>query len=230
MADEISSQLLEAAILVCGRALHYKSRMRTIMLAAGVPQSMYDRYDSADAYKFTIARHVLDELTTRGVEGQKVIRRLISDLANLTKPEEKAPDQAAGRAAIAELRRLATEQRVIVDTQEFARRERAQRQQIRQKVVDTRTANLAKIRESLNKLANSNENPQSRGYELEGILVKLFSLYEISYRPSYRTAREQLDGAFEYKGLTYLVEERTHLSSRSSLAFKAARFRRSSRL
>ena len=52
----------------------------------------------------------------------------------------------------------------------------------------------------------STENHQRRGYDLERLLADLFRVFEMDYRPSYRMAHEQVDGALDYKSFTYLVE------------------------
>ncbi len=52
------------------------------------------------------------------------------------------------------------------------------------------------------------QSAQARGYSLEGLLSELFAVNEISYRPSYRTETEQIDGYFHFKGFDYLVEAR----------------------
>ena len=64
------------------------------------------------------------------------------------------------------------------------------------------------LREQFSILATSAESPQSRGYSLEDILAELFAAHELSYRPSYRTSTEQIDGSFHFKGFDYLVEAR----------------------
>jgi len=56
---------------------------------------------------YVIARHVMGELAERGEPGRKVLRRIVTELANMTKPEATALDQAAGKRAIDELMAVA---------------------------------------------------------------------------------------------------------------------------
>lgn len=49
-------------------------------------------------------------------------------------------------------------------------------------------------------------DPQPRGYELEKILPRLFMLFDIDARGSFRITGEQIDGAFSFDGTDYIVE------------------------
>lgn len=71
-----------------------------------------------------------------------------------------------------------------------------------------RTSALEAIAVRLTALVASTDGPRRRGYDLERLLADLFQAYELEYRPSYRNAHEQIDGAFDYKSFTYLVEAR----------------------
>ena len=67
---------------------------------------------------------------------------------------------------------------------------------------------MRELQQQFSTLATSTESPQSRGYDLEKILAKLFAVNEISYRTAYRTETEQIDGSFDFRGFHYLVEAR----------------------
>src|SRR5438552_15384586 len=67
---------------------------------------------------------------------------------------------------------------------------------------------MDELRRTFNGWAGTQDDPQSRGYGLEDLLAELFELHEISYRRPYRTATEQIDGHFPFKGFDYLVEAR----------------------
>jgi hypothetical protein len=47
-----------------------------------------------------------------------------------------------------------------------------------------------------------------RGYDLERLLADLFRHHDLEYRPSYRIKGEQIDGAFHFRGFTYITEAR----------------------
>ena len=67
---------------------------------------------------------------------------------------------------------------------------------------------MRELHKKFSSLVTSTESPQARGYSLEGILAELFATNELSYRPSYRTSTEQIDGSFHFQGFDYLVEAR----------------------
>jgi hypothetical protein len=49
---------------------------------------------------------------------------------------------------------------------------------------------------------------QERGYAFERFLNELFGAFQLAPRGSFRLVGEQIDGAFEFRGNTYLVEAR----------------------
>lgn len=49
---------------------------------------------------------------------------------------------------------------------------------------------------------------QARGYGLERLLRDLFALWDLDPRAAFRTAGEQVDGAFSFEGVDYLLEAR----------------------
>ena len=77
------------------------------------------------------------------------------------------------------------------------------------------------------------ENPQQRGYLLEGLLNRLFDAYSIPVVRSFRRNQggEQIDGAFKLEGWHYLVEcrWRDQLSSISDFDALAGKISRSGR-
>lgn len=208
MVEALPGEVVEAAVRVCGTAFYYKGQLKSAFVAAGVPESMYDRWAAEGSSKYVIARHVMADLASRGPSGREILVRVIIDLANMTKPDETALDQQAGRQAIAELRAVVTQRRLLVDAETADQARRRQEQARRVQRTSARQVTLATLSTRLSSLVSSTENPQKRGYELERLLADLFAAFELVYRPSYRQAREQIDGAFEYKSFAYLVEAR----------------------
>ncbi len=60
---------------------------------------------------------------------------------------------------------------------------------------------LAKELDALAKLA-----PQPRGFAFEIFLNNLFSVHKLAPRGAFRLVGEQIDGSFQFEGVTYLVE------------------------
>ena len=204
----ISAEVIEAAVQVCGTAFYYRDRVRIHFISAGTPPSLYDRFDSPESSKFVVSRHVFSELASRGASGESIIRKVLTDLANLDAPDDNATNRSAGVRAIAKLREVATAKRVFVDTESagVAERRRATEKRVQSGIA--RSTTLRELKKRLADLTRGTVSRQSRGYQLEGLLSELFTAFQLTYRPSYRIPHEQLDGAFEYKGFHYLVEAR----------------------
>lgn len=208
MSEAVPTEVVEAAVRVCGTAFYYKDPLKALFLAAGVPREMYERWAAEGDSKYVIARHVMGELASRGEGGRKVQLRIITELANMTKPDATALDQVAGKRAIAELKAVVAKRRVLVDLEQAESGRRRQVQDKRVQAGDARRERLLELSTRLGTLVASSESPQRRGYELERLLADLFAAFELTYRPSYRQSHEQVDGAFEYRSFTYLVEAR----------------------
>lgn len=70
-----------------------------------------------------------------------------------------------------------------------------------------RTVSIDQAAELKQKLRDIHQlAPQARGYAFEAFLKELFEVYNLKPRSPFRNTGEQLDGSFEYRGDTYLVE------------------------
>jgi hypothetical protein len=203
----VAYDVIEAAIDVCGKAFHYKDRLESLFLTAGVAADLYAKHSSSNEYKYVTARRVFRDLQKQSPPDYRTIRAVVTELANLRAPEDKVKDRAAGRAAIEQLKKLAQEKRVLVDTDQAEQEKRASSQNRRLEAVRRRKEELASVGREFAAL-HVMKNVQKRGYALEKLLVRLFEAYDIVYRPPYRMPREQIDGAFEFKSFHYLFEVR----------------------
>lgn len=207
MRARLPFQVREAIVEVCGKAFWLKDPLKSLMLSAGVPTELYERY--ADESKFKIARHVLAELDALGDEGWEIQRRLVTELCQLRKlPDESVPDRDAGLAALRLLKELARDQRLFVEREQTEAEQRAQHVRRQQAALAARAEKMAELRSTFESLTRAGEDPWARGYSLQDVLAELFELHEIAYRPPYRTPTEEIDGHFGFKGFDYLVEAR----------------------
>jgi hypothetical protein len=207
MEQRLPFDVREAIIAVCGRSFHYKDPFRSFMISSGVPSTMYDRF--ADESKFKIARHLLSELDGTGDQGFMIQKRILTDLCNLrTLPDENVPDRHAGLDALRRLKQLAVDQKLVVEKDKDEKASRLEELRRKQEAIASRAEKMQQLRGRFLQLSLSPDDPQSRGYSLEDILVDLFALNEITYRPPYRTQTEQIDGHFNFRGFDYLVEAR----------------------
>jgi len=65
---------------------------------------------------------------------------------------------------------------------------------------------LIKEYEEMKKMGIIKGDYQKRGYKFEKWLIKLFNLFGLKPRASYRTDLDQIDGSFELDGKEYLME------------------------
>ncbi len=209
MSNLVPSEIQKAAIDVCGSAFHYRSRVRGIFLSAGVPTAMYDRYDESSRSKYVIARQILGQLEQDGEQGAEIQLRIIEELSLLKKPDPEAPDQRAGTQAIARLREALADSHLLASGTRAVVKERVHRQEILLAAQASRAQRLRELKDKYAALHRGTAGTaQQRGYALEDLFSDLFALYEIPFRRSYRTPTEQIDGSFEFRGFTYLLEAR----------------------
>lgn len=208
--QRIPETVRNAVIRVCRDAYHWRDDIRALFIGCGVPASLYDRYDQPDRSKAKIARAVLSDLHAMGDGGATIQRRIVEELCRMDRPHADAPDQARGKAALADLKREATAQQILVAPEAAAavqRRARAEQQRRAQQLRRDRLSSLAaRFNELLRLRPRTSAERQRRGYNLEALLGDLFDTYDIEYRRPYRTAHEQLDGSFHFRGFTYIVE------------------------
>lgn len=207
MNTRLPFEIREAVVQVCGKAFWLKDPFRTFLLSCGVPAEMYDRF--ADESKYKIIRHVLAELDALGEQGFLVQRRIVTELCKLRNvPDESVPDRDAALKALKWLKELARGQKLIVEEERSAAEQKIQEARRKQAALAARAQKMEELRNRFTAMILGREKPQERGYGLEELLAELFEVHEIPYRRPYRTATEQIDGHFEFKGFDYLVEAR----------------------
>jgi len=173
------------------------------------------------APKRYIAQLVIQDLGAAGESGDRVLATMITGLTQMSFPD--ATD--SGKEAIEALRakRKSDSQ---VRAEERAEREReaaeAKRTQERQReaVRSAKTAQRDALRERFTGLM-AETNAQSRGYLFETFLNDLFVFEGLDPSASFRLTGEQIDGAFAWRGRTYLVEAKWTQKLAAGLEFGA---------
>ena len=177
---------------------------------AGVPTPLYEKYDHLGFSKAKIARAIFNELQERGQAGFVVQRKIVEELCRMAKPHPDAPDQVAGKASLAELKREATTAQILIDPEKAAADARRAASQRRVAATEQRRERIGQLRETfiglLQSTPGNNADRQDRGYKLERLFADLFRAYDMEYRPSYKVPGEQIDGSFHFRGFTYIVE------------------------
>ncbi len=207
MGAKLPFEIREAVVAVCGKAFWLKDPFRGFLVSCGVEPALYDRY--AEESKFKIARHILAELDGQGEDGYLIQRRIVTELCKLRKvPDENVPDRDVALQALRWLKQLAVDHKLYAEEQQAFSEARATDARRKQAAIAARAQKMEQLRSAFNSMAASRDDPQARGYGLEDLLADLFEAHEISYRRPYKTATEQIDGHFEFKGFDYLVEAR----------------------
>ena len=195
---------------VCRDAFWYKDDVKAVFVAAGTPGHVWDRHAGDDVSKAKTARAVLGELVAMGERGNVVQLRLVEELCRMDRPHADAEDPVKGKAALADLRRKAQASAVLVDPDVAATKNRRATAEQKQRAIEQRRQRLAQVKDAFFGLLTLNPTTQAerqkRGYDLERVLVDLFAVHDLAYKPPYRSSHEQVDGSFHFRGFTYLVE------------------------
>ncbi len=219
--------LKEALVLI----YWYKRDLRSFLVNALSDSSILGRLNW-DSYK----REIVDQLVNFLVRNQdkylKDILGLIeavcavtdfSHLKRLDDGEEKA--RQAGNAVEA-LRKMAQTHLEL-----FKRKEEAEK---RKQEYAEHLAHVQSFRKKLDELNDRykrlsiSDDFQRQGYELEKLLNELFELFDLAPKASFKLSGEQIDGAFTFQNIDYLLEAKWQQSPVSthhldSLASKVKR-------
>lgn len=203
--DRLPYDITESMVQCFGRSFHYKDAVVSFMLTAGVDRSLAEKY--RDEPKFTWARKVIAELGETE-DGRLIQRKLLTNLCNLrTLPDQNVPDHDAGLNALRSLKQLALDHDLFVEEAKGRAEHRRIQAEAKAQIVRERAEKLEDLRKRFSQ-AITNPNRQQAGYTLEELLRDLFALFELDYRPSYKTATQQIDGHFGFESFGYLVEAR----------------------
>lgn len=193
----------------------YKRDLRTFLsntLESNIVLSSLNWED----YKRNIVDRLIDRLSREGEEGQIELRKLIyaiiaiedfSHLARLDDGKEKV--KLANNSVLA-LRKIASGHMQLEEEKKDVERRRLLHHNKLQASKQFKD-NLSELRNQYANLVTS-ENLQQRGFDLEKIIRVLFNLFDLDPKPSFRTKGEQIDGAFSFEGIDYLLEAKWQAS------------------
>lgn len=205
--SKLPYEIREAIVQVFGKAFWLKDPMRALLVEAGVSPEMFDRY--GDESKYKIARHILSDLDAKSEDGWIIQRKIITELCALRAiPDSSVPNRDEALSALRSLKELAVANKLAVDEERAVADQRASEARAKQAALLARKDKVSQLRADFYAMASAKDSAQERGYGLEDLLADLFELNDISYRRPYRTATEQIDGHFGFKGFDYLVEAR----------------------
>ena len=181
-----------------------------ILKPAGVPPEIYgpllrerDETTGRPLSKRKMAPLILDAVDRRP-DGEDIIRAIIEITADWN-GYHLAHDEFAARATVQKAREVLgkIESEEIREAKQREEEERARRE--RERVEFRKQRNLLLM--MFDSLATS-EAPQQRGYLLQDLLNRVFTLFGVPVVRSFtrNEGAEQIDGAFKLEGWHYLVE------------------------
>lgn len=182
------------------------------------------------------AKELIDRMTARLNMFQDDLLNLIlavtdiTDLSHLDFWDEDGTKKIKANEAINKLRSLTKGYIEITKEQEEVRKRRIEAEK---KIVQSRSLEneLEILKEQFNKIA-INPNANERGYQFEKFLVDFFCLFDLDPKGSFKICGEQIDGAFTFDSMDYLLEakwkkgvdrnELASFSSKVNTKFKSA--------
>jgi len=196
---DISTQIIQCI----GTCFHFKDNVESFFVSCGINRQLASKY--RDLPKFVWARNLLNDLDDLE-NGYLLQRRILTELCKFRNiPDKAAPNPNAGLDNLRKLKQLAIENKFEF---EELKRDTKQRKNIaveKARIIIDRAEKLKDLKSNF--LQNLiSDNRQAAGYSLEDILERLFPLFDLEYRKSYKTNTQQIDGYFKFEGFDYLVE------------------------
>jgi hypothetical protein len=230
-----TKKIAPAALLALKEALThvywYKSDLRSFLTHCLADPTILSHLNWSD-FKRNIVSQLIDFLARNEEVYQRQLLRLmtevarVNDFSHLARLEDGQDKTARARAAVEAL------QEQIRGLDEFLEEEKEIER--RRKEAYERKVKTDAVKEALNELTRSyldllsSEDAQARGYRLEKILYGLFELFDLDPKASFKVIGEQIDGAFTFENIDYLLEakwqkEPVRASALDSLAGKLSR-------
>lgn len=209
MEKRISPAAIHALKEALSAVYWYKSDLKSFLTSALGDPVVVNRLNWED-HKRNIVGSLVDFLARDEERHQDTLIRLMSDVAaiddftHLERLEAGSKKAEIAKAAVKALREYTKVHQDLLDEQEaIARR----RQIAHDKRLQTQGVSevLASLRTEFYGLIGSNAL-QQRGYALERILRKLFELFDMDPRASFKITGEQIDGAFTFERTDFLLE------------------------
>ncbi len=196
---EIQSQIIQCI----GLCFHYKDNVEAFLVSCGVDKKLASKHKALA--KFVWARSLLTELDDNE-NGFVIQRRILTELCRFRNlPDKDAPNPDAGISALRKLKELAVKNKLEIEDENLRRDQRKSMKEEKLRIAQNRAKLMDELKSSFVS-AISLANRQKAGYLLEDILEKLFPIFDLDYRKSYKTETQQIDGHFKFEGFDYLVE------------------------
>ena len=187
----------------------YKSDLRSFIMNTINDSSLLARINWED-YKRNIVANIIDFLSNHQETYQNDLLKLIvevikiDDFSHLRRLEDGKEKEERAKNAVIALKKLTIQH---YDLMEEEKRKEQKRKKAYEKILKNKgvSERLGVIEKEYFNLISS-ADPQKRGFKLEKVLKKLFILFDLDPKASFRIIGEQIDGAFTFDNTDYLFE------------------------
>lgn len=214
-------------------AYWYKSDLRSFLTHTVNDPSVLSRLNWNE-YKRNIVGSLVDFFARNEDVYQRQLLRLMTETANiddfshLARLDDGDTKVKKARAAIEGLRKHIQGHIDLVAEEKQIERRRAE--------AHDRLMQVTAVKDKLNELSQeyfallNSDDSQSRGFKLEKILRSLFELFDLDPKASFRIVGEQIDGAFTFESVDYLLEAKWQQDSVGAADLDALRGKLSRKL
>ena len=209
----MNKQIAPAAIQALKEALTlvywYKDNLRSFLSQCLSDSTVLSRLDWSD-YKRNIVTTLVDHLAMHQDVYQRDLIGIMSavcqitDFSHLRKLEDGMNKAKTAEAAVKALR---TQLKGYEDLEE-----EAQKAEKRRKDAHTKWMQVNAVRQQLEEIKAEffqligSDDPHKRGFLLEKVLKRLFDVFDLDPKASFKITGEQIDGAFSFEGTDYILE------------------------
>lgn len=187
----------------------YKSDLRSFIMNTISDSSLLARINWED-YKRNIVANIIDFLSNHQETYQNDLLKLmvevikIDDFSHLRRLEDGKEKEEHAKNAVVALKKLTIQH---YDLMEEEKKKEQKRKKAYEKILKNKgvSERLEVIKKEYFDLI-SGEDPQKRGFKLEKVLKKLFILFDLDPKASFKIIGEQIDGAFTFDNTDYLFE------------------------
>jgi restriction endonuclease Mrr len=212
-------------------AFWYKKDLRAFLSTTLPDMGVVAHLDWTD-YKRNVVAQLVDTLANNQIKYLDELLSLLLATADITDPShlkrvedgQRKYDEAV--EALTTLQKQVEPYRKMRTEEEEADRHRRE-DDARAAVQRATKEKLVELKSLLYELI-ADPDHQKRGYALEGLLSKLFALFDIDAKASFRIVGEQIDGAFTFENTEFLFEakwrnEKSAVADLDSFAGKIGR-------
>ncbi|MEU1899416.1 restriction endonuclease [Nocardiopsis dassonvillei] len=187
----------------------YKPDLRGFLNATVKDRSLVDNLDWENSYKRVIVRNLVSTLVEDQHRHFESLVDLIVATSEVTNPIhlkrlEGGEEKYQEAVEAVETLRLHVDRYVKIKKQKEAAALRRDEEKALAARKRTQAEELAKLNSIFSEI--SSKPAQKRGYLLEELLNRLFSVNNIDSKGPFRNMGEQIDGAFSFEGTEFLLE------------------------